>query len=431
MKKIIIFTTIIFVFFSMQCFGEDYIKGKIVSNLEKKLKIVYGDKAIITLGSNHGLVKGDILSIARPADVYLADPVGQCAIQKTFPSTSICEVIKMTQEIEGGQQVFMKRLEFNDPKLFPDIFRVLQNLVEPYAPYKDISVYIFNVFDENRNITKFSELLKDEIKFVFSQKKRIKFVGDDVGKMFAAYSPNELFEKNNVIEGYMKKDNIDALITGYYEVRGGKVFVTLYKIDSNWDVAKRQDSIDGASYGNLLTTVTVPYTPLKKEQNVTCNFVYKPVRHKPLKKEKDEYIANTAQNDPLMLDTLQRVDFNMVGPVEFKLKVDNDMLDLENKKEYKMLLRTGKHEITTSFKTGFYYNETLMFTSPNECKGCRKSVVLQLDKDDEINVEITADPLYGREKIDFNVYTKVITSRPVLKPISRKEKVVPVETYKD
>lgn len=431
MKKIIIFTTIIFVFFSMHCFGEDYIKGKIVSNLEKKLKIVYGDKAIITLGNNHGLVKGDILGIARSTDVYFADPVGQCAIQRTFPSTSICEVIKMSQEIEGGQLVFMKKLEFNDPRLFPDIFRTLQNLVEPYPPYKDISVYVYNIFDENRNITKFSELLKDEIKHVFSQKKRIKLIGDDVGKIFAAYSPDELSEKNSVITGYMKKDNIDAVITGHYEVKGGKVFITLYKIDNNWDVTKRQGSIDGASYGNLLTTVAVPYTPVKKKQNVVCNFIYKPVRHKPLKGEKQEYIANTAQNDPLMLDTLERVDFNIVGPVEFKLKVDNDILDLESKKEYKMLLGTGKHEITTSFKTGFYYNEVLMFTSPNECKGCQKSVVLQLDKDDEINVEIIADPLYGREGIDFNVYSKIVTNRPVLKPITRKEKIVPLETYKD
>ena len=431
MKKIILFTTIIFVFVSIQCFGEDYIKGKIVSNLDKKMKIVYGDKAIITLGSNHGVIKGDIMNIARPADVYLADPVGQCAVQKTFSSTSICEVIKMTQEIESGQVVFMKKLEFNDPRLFPDIFRLLQNLVEPYAPYKDISIYVFNIFDENRNITKFSESLKDEIKYIFSQKKRIKFVSDDVGKIFTAYSPNELSEKNKVLEGYMKKDNIDALITGQYEIRDGKVLITLYKIDSNWGVAKRQGSIDGTSYGNLLTTVTVPYAPAKKEQNVICNFIYKPVRHKPLKNEKHEYIVSTAQNDPFLLYSLERVDFNVVGPVEFKLKVDNDVLDFEKENGYRILLRTGKHEITASFKMGFYFNETLMFTSPNECKGCRKNVVLQLDKDNEINVEVIADPLYDREKIDFNVYTKVVTNRPVLKPISIKEKIVPVETFKD
>lgn len=431
MKKIILFTTIIFTFVSIQCFGAEYIKGNIISNLDKKLKIVYGDKAVITLGSNHGVIKGDIINITRPVDISLANPIGQCAVQKTFESTSICEVFKMTQEIENGQVVFMRKLEFNDPKLFPDVFRMLHNLVEPYAPYKDISIYVYNIFDENRNITKFSELLKEEVKFVFSQKKRIKFISDDVGRIFAAYSPNELSEKNKVIEGYMKKDNIDALITGHYEVKGEKVFITLYKVDNNWDVVKRQGSINGTSYGDLLTAVTVPYSPMKKEQNVICNVVYKPVRHKPLKTEKQEYIVNVAQDDPFLLYSLGRVDFNVVSPVEFKLKIDNDILDFEKQNEYRLLLQTGKHEITASFKTGFYYNETLMFTSPDECKGCKKSVVLQLDKDAEVNIEVIANPLYGRESLDFNIYTKVVTSRPILKPISKTEKIVPVETFKD
>jgi hypothetical protein len=431
MKKIILFTTIFFTFISIQCFGAEYIKGNIISNLEKKLKIVYGDQAIISLGSNHGVIKGDILNITEPTDVYLVDPVGQCAVQKTFESTSICEILKMTQEIEAGQVVFMKKLEFNDPRLFPGIFRILENLVEPYAPYKDISIYIYNIFDQDKNITKFSELLKNEVKFVFSQKKRIKFISEDVGRIFAAYAPHELSEKNKVIEGYMKKDNIDALVTGHYEVKDGKVLLTLYKVDKNWDVVKRQGSIDGAPYGDMLTAVTVPYSPMRKEQNVVCNFVFKPVRHMPLKNEKQQYIVTASQNDPFVLYNMGRVDFNVVGPVEFKLKVDDEILDFEKKNEYKVLLRTGKHEITASFKTGFYYNETLMFTSPNECKGCTKSAVLQLDKDAEVNIEVVANPLYDRESIDFNVYTKVVKSRPVLKPISKTEKIVPIETFKD
>lgn len=431
MKKIILFTIIIFVFASIQCFGAEYIKGNIVSNLEKKLKIAHGDKAIITLGSIHGVIKGDIMSIANPADVNLVNPIGRCSVQKTFESTSICEVFKIAQEIETGQVVYMKKLEFHDPNLFPGIFRMLNNLVEPYAPYKEISVYIYNIFDENRNITRFSELLKNEIKFILAQKKRVKFISDDVGKIFTAYSPNELSEKNRVIEGYMKKDNIDALITGQYEVKGGNVLITLYKVDKNWDVSKWQGTISGASYGNLMTAVAVPYSPIKKEQGVMCNFVFKPVRHMPLKNEKQDYIANAAHNDPFLLYNMKRVDFNVVSPVEFKVKVDNDVMDFEKQNEYKLLLMTGKHEITASFKTGFYYNETLMFTSPNECKGCKKTVLLQLDKDAEVTVEVIADPLYGKENIDFNIYTKVVTSKPVLKPISRTEKIVPLETFKD
>ncbi len=431
MKKIIVFTTIIFAFVSIQCFGAEYVKGNIISNLEKKLKIVYGDKTLISLGSVHGVIKGDVLNIARSSDVYLTDPIGQCAVQKTFDSTSICEILKMSQEIESGQIVYGKKLELTDPNLFPDIFRMLQNLVEPYAPYKDISVYIYNIFDGNKNITKFSELFKNELKFVFSQKKRIKFISDDVGRVFSAYLPDELLEKNKVIEGYMKKDNIDAVITGNYEIKGDKTLITLYKIDNNWGISKRQGAIGVAPYGDLLTAVSVPYSPMKKEQSVICNFLFKPVRHMPLKNEKQEYVVSAAQNDPFVLYNLNRVDFNVVSPVEFKVKIDNDILDFDKQNEYRLLLRTGKHEITASFKTGFYYNETLMFTAPTECRGCKKSVVLQLDKDAEVNVEIVADPLYGREAVDFNIYTKVVTTKPILKPILRTEKIVPVETYKD
>lgn len=454
MKKIILFTTIFFTFFSIQCVGAENVKGKIISNLDKKLKIAHGDNAIISLGSNHGLIKGDIVTIVKPSDVYLSDPVGQCAVRKTFDSISACEIINMKQEIEIGQIVFINKLEFHDPNLFPYIFKVLKNLVDSYEAYDDITVYINNIFDANGNITKFSELIRNEIKFIFSQKvrtwdyekKRIKFVEDDIGRVFNAYLPDELIEKNKIIEGFMKKDKIDAVIAGKYEIKDDKIITTfnkirLYqeKIDKDkgknnwkWDIATYQGSINKAFYVDLLSVVTVPYTSMKKEQNVICNFVFKPVKHMPRKNEKLEYITSAAQNDPFLLYNMGKVDFNIVSPHEFTIQIDNDdPLSFEKQNEYRVFLKTGKHEITASFKTGFYFNETLMFASPNECKGCKKTVILQMDKDAEVNIEVTADPLYGRESLDFNVYTKVVSSKPVLKPISVMEKIVPVETYKD
>jgi len=69
MKKIILFTAIIFAFVSIQCVVAEPIKGNIITNLDKKLKIVYGDKAIISLGKIHGVIKGDIMGIAKSTDI--------------------------------------------------------------------------------------------------------------------------------------------------------------------------------------------------------------------------------------------------------------------------------------------------------------------------------------------------------------------------
>jgi hypothetical protein len=62
----------------------------------------------------------------------------------------------MNNEI-GKDTVVIDKLTANDSNLFPAIFQLLTKVVEPYEPNKEITVFVHSIFDEQNNITKFSE----------------------------------------------------------------------------------------------------------------------------------------------------------------------------------------------------------------------------------------------------------------------------------
>ncbi len=195
MKAIIVLFISMSILLSTECFGNEIIQGHIKGNLDSKVRIVLGDKAIVDIGKKDGIIKGDILDIYHNRDIKLLDPIGKCAVVKIYDTAAICEVFKMKIEIENDV-VTIDKLAYNDPSLLPAIFQLLTKVVEPYEPQKEIIVYIHNIYDENNNITKFSEKLQKEIKKVFYQKKRIKPAGKDVSKALFAYLPSEYAESN-------------------------------------------------------------------------------------------------------------------------------------------------------------------------------------------------------------------------------------------
>ncbi len=428
MKAIIVLFISMSILFSTECFGDELIQGHIKRNLDSKVRMLLGDKAIVDMGKNEGIIKGDILNIYHKKDLALLDPIGKCAVVAIYDTTAICEVFKMKIEIENDV-VTIDKLAYSDPILFPAIFQMLTKVVEPYEPQKEITVYIHNIYDENNNITKFSEKLQKEIKKVFYQKKRIKPVGKDVASALFAYLPSEYAESNKEIENYIRKDNIDVIISGSYKLRNGKVEISLYKVDKNWEDIIIDTRVDSAYYGDLLTTVTIPYQPIRKEQNIRCSILYSPVHYKSIiRDERNDIIASESKKDPFLEYSLKRIDFNIISPVEFKLKIDNIDIPFEKSNEYELVLPTGKHEITASFKKGYYINDTLLLTNKSEVK---KSIVLSLDKPDDLVMEVEVNPVPGRENIDFNVYKKSVRTKTVIKPVLQKETVKQVETFKD
>jgi hypothetical protein len=430
MKTISVVAISFIILFSVNSYAKDQIVGRIIDNLDQKVKIMSGDRSVINLGKNNGLIKGDILSIYKISDTKRIDVSGKCAITNVYDSTSICEITKIINIEIDRDNVVIDKLLVNDTSLYPAIFQLLTKVVEPYEQYKEITVYVHNILNEQNNITKFSEKVQKEIKKVFFQKKRIKPAGPNLSQALFAYLPSEYEESNQVIEDYLRKDNIDVIITGTYKIRGDKIELSLYKVDRNWEDIAVDTTLSAASYADLTSSIVTTYKPIRKERALVCDILYKPVYYKVSGRDERNHIIDLESKDnPFTEYSLRRIDFNIVSPVDFKLIVDNSEITFEKANEHQLSMTTGKHEITTSFKKGFYFNDTLLFTTEEEVK---KSIVLILDNPGDIKIEATANPVAGRENIDFKIYKKGDMSRPELKQILlQRNNVKTVETFKD
>jgi hypothetical protein len=430
MKTITFVVLCLAIFFSVNCLAKDLNRGQIIDNLEQKVKIITGDKAITNLGIKNGVIKGDILTIYKINDTNYLDPIGKCALINVYDVTSICEIIKINSNEIGKDAVVLDKLTSNDSNLYPAIFQLLTKVVEPYEPQREITVYIHSIYDEQNNVTKFSEKLQKEIKKIFFQKKRIKPAGTNVSQALFAYLPAEYAESNQVIEGYLKKDNIDVLIAGTYKVKGDRIELSLYKVDRNWEDIAVDTTLSAATYADLSSSVVTSYKQIRKEKNIVCDILYKPVHYKAsVRDERNSIIDFESKNNPFLEYNMRRVDFNIISPVDFKLIVDNNEISFEKANEYQLSMNTGRHEITAIFKKGFYFNDSLLFTIENEVK---KNIVLILDNPNDIKIEITANPVPGRENIDFKIYKKADISRPDFKQVLlQKNNIKTVETFKD
>ena len=428
MKKITLLFICASVLLVTACFADDLVRGQITGNLDKKVKIMLGDKAITNLGKKDALIKGDVLGIYMAEDVKLLDPIGRCAVVLVQDSMSVCEIIKMKREI-GTDMVTIQKMEFNDPNLLGPIYQLLTKTVDPYEPQKEITVYVHNIVDEQNSVTEFSEMVRKEIKKIFFQKKRIKPVTKAVSQSLLAYLPGEFSESHQMIEEYMKRDNIDVIISGEYRLKGDKIELTLFKVDKNWKDITLETLVDRAKYEGSLAKVVVPFSPMKKEQTVACSIIYKPTHYKAaIRDERSDIIEYESKSNPFLEYNLKRIDFNIISPVDFALKIDNSSISFAKTTKYELRLPTGKHEITASFKKGYFLNDTLMVTNENVVQ---KNIVLFMDKPEDIVIEVAANPVAGRESIDFNIYKKAEKMEPVLMPVVEKKTVKPVETFKD
>jgi hypothetical protein len=431
MKTITVTVLCLAIFFSVNCLGKDLNRGQIIGNLDQKVKIITGDRAIINLGAKNGIIKGDILTIYKTNDIDYLDPIGKCAIINVYDIKSTCEITKIYDSEIGNDAVVTEKLGVNEPGLFPVIFQIMTKIVEPYEPEKEVRVYVHSIFDEQNNITKFSEKLQKEISKVLSQKKRIRLVGkENVSQSLFAYLPWEYAESNQIIENYLNKDNIDVLISGIYNVKGDKIELSLYKVDRNKEDIVVDTTLNASIYADLITNIAIPYKPIRKERNVVFDILYKPFYYKAnVRDERNNIIDIESRNNPFLEYNLKRTDFNIISPVDFKLLIDNNEINFEKSNEQQIFMTTGRHEITAVFKKGFYYNDSLLLTTNNEV---RKNVVLILDNPNDIKIEVTANPVPGKENIDFKIYKKTDMNRPEVKPISlQKNNIKMVETFKD
>jgi hypothetical protein len=226
----------------------------------------------------------------------------------------------------------------------------------------------------------------------------------------------------------MKRDSVDVVITGSYTAKGDTIDLVAYIIDRTWGDLTIGYSFPGMSYGKAFAEVAIPFRPMERKKGVACNFSYKPKRYALHKDEMKEVVRYESREDPFRAYNFGRIDFNIVGPVGFKLTINNDVIPFDGRQNVKVTLPRGTHRVTSSFKRGYYYNESLMFSSVEEVK---KEILLIIEREGDLEIAITADPLYGKEKLDVQMYKRVEKEKRILRPVLRSETERSIETFKD
>jgi hypothetical protein len=229
------------------------------------------------------------------------------------------------------------------------------------------------------------------------------------------------------IEDYMKRDNINVLIAGSYKISNENIELTIFLVDKDYDDHRLQFTLKLNDYSKLVSEVVVPYTPFERK-DIICNLFYKPFLYTPQRDDKKYFVLQESDKNPFIEYTLGKIDFNIISPVDFKIKIGNDTIDFKERNEYKLILPKGSHRLLATFKRGFYYNDILMYTSTKELK---KEILLNIEKGGEIDIDLIVTPLYDKENIEYKIYKTTEKERFILKPIYIKETVKQLETYKD
>ncbi len=439
MKKIILFTTIIFAFASIQFAGAESIKGNIVTNLDKKLKIVYGDKAIISLGKIHGVIKGDIMKITKSSDIYLTETIGKCAVQKTFESSSICEIMAMKQEIENKNIVYMEGLQLSDPNLFTGIVKLLDNIVEPYKPYEDINIYVNDIYDENNNTTVFSERVKEDLMYAFKQKRRM-IVTKNIYKNYINYQSHyfnwDIHRFNegavNKLKNSMKTFNLDVVLTGVYQIRGDALNVAFLIIDRNWRDKVMGLTLNAKDYSGAAAEVVVPYKPFKERELVSYSMKLNHKDYFPTRDEQREITSNESEKELNFKYKFQnsKSKFNRISPGAVNVKVNKEQIDdIQKGFLYEKEFEKGRKRLLVSFVPILFENEDEIFEIKKEIS---KEIILDLQDENNVFIEMVLDATYGKERIDIKVLRKTVKEPIVMKSVpSVTDKGAAIDLYKD
>ena len=405
------------------------IRGEIVSSLQERLNLSQGDTLIINVGNDSGVVKGDIGRIARRDASDPSDVAGKCAVTETRETSLLCEVLQTKEEVQLGDAVLFRGLVSPPDAAFHQlVLATTRSVVAPYPPSRDISVYVYEIFDDQGNVTGLSRRIKAELVEALKQKKRISLAGNTSLKEVVFYPVRDLAWIAEV-KDVMTKTTVDVLITGRYRLEGGDLQVTLYKVDKNWD-AREITVSNPLQKGNeaLASNIVVPYRPVEKREPVVCHVVLRPQVVTPSKEEKADVARLEAGGNPFTAQALRKVNFNILSPVDLVVKIDELQLDFAGKTHQAVNLRQGVHRVAVSFKRGYFSNDALLYASEQVMT---KEALLDVTRSKSVVVEVLADPVPHKTPVFFNVYGYVERERQLLRPINKVESDKVVETFKD
>jgi len=414
-------------------FAAQTVTGEIVTAiiLQERIHLTVGDKAITNLGSKDGIVKGDILLVTSRQDVLKEKPIGQCAVTSVDSKTSICEIITANMEIPRGSTVSLPVVYYTMDKLFPAVFKVLTKSVDPFPSYEKVKISIYDFFDNNNNITKFSDRIKQETKDVFIQKKRVQLVEPKTVKKDFFLYPEDIKNSYGLRAEVMETLGVDVFITGSYSIMNDVMTVVFFKFDKNFNDEKItfQMPLNSSEIASA-NEITAPFKPLPKKEYIACTVALKEQQYVPQKEEKRDIIGHEAGNDVFKINDLRRTNFNIISPVEILFKVNDQNVNFSGKNEAPVLLTKGTHKLSASFKRGYFFNtrDPRLYVSD---KLIEKEVILSIEKDASLYIDVSLNPAFNGDNVDFKIFDVSVKKTQLLKTIIKTEASKTIEFFKD
>lgn len=409
------------------------VTGEIASAiiLQERIHLTVGDKAATNLGSNDGVLKGDIFQVTVRKDVMKEKPIGQCAVTSVDSKSSICEVIIANMEIERGSRVSMPKVYFSMDKLYPAIYTILSKSVDPFLPHEKLKITIHDIFDSMNNVTKFSERVKQEMKQVFGQKKRITIIEPNkIKKDFFLY-PEDIRTSYGLRTEVMETLGVDVFITGSYSLNNENASFTFYKFDKNFNDEKITFQLPLSSLEVTgAQEITSPYKPIPKKEYIPCTVAFREDHYTPQKDEKKDIVGHEVGRDIYKAYDLRKTNFNIISPVDIVFKMDGQSVNFSGKTEVPILLTKGTHKLFASFKRGYFFNtkEPKLYVSE---KSLEKEAILTVEKDASIYIEVLLNPSFEGENVEFRIYNVSEKKTQLLKTIIKSEATKAIEIFKD
>ena len=430
-RVVIIATAIVCLTFFTTCLAAEKTSSVLAPLSNERIAIVTGEKAMTGLGLKDGIIKGDVGLIAPDQDAAARGAfIGKCAVVKAGSGSSVCEVITLKKEVEGGNLIFFDRVAYNDPNVYQAAIAMLSDIVEPYEPYKPLKVMIYGIFDDHHAVTGLSETLKKEIAGIFSQKKRIQVVGNGEFKDLVFYpgaSPNVL----HFVSTKMQRADIDVLLLGEYSSDGQNITLTVTRVAASGTYSSWQFSLPEGPYADSLAKVVMPPQQETQVENYPCAiFVRGSVTKMQAASDKAEVVKHEAEGNAFTELSLKRSDFNIVSPTDIKVKIDDGMV-LEGQGPSASLavpISAGNHRVVISFRRGYFFDESLVYTSQREV---HKEINLELHRIKNLILDVQLSPLFGPDTIALKVSERIGNQQQVLRSIRRLEWDSTIETFKD
>jgi hypothetical protein len=403
--------------------------GVVTSLSGERLSILSGEKAIVSVGEREGIIKGDIGFFTADKQAASRDVFdGECAIIKNGRTSSVCEAIKVKREVETESAIVFPKVRYTDPNYFPIIISILSKIVDPFEPHERVRTCMYGVFDGQNAVTGLSRDFEKEFREIASQKPRLQIVDTEEIKNIVVY-PKFSRQSLDLLKSHVKKAKIDALILGDYAISGQQVKLRIMKIGQNDNDRSYEFSFPLADkYNQLAAKVVVPAQEITKVEQIPLSISALLTMHEPQREEKFRLIKEESAGNPFIEMNMKRLDFNILSPVDVVVKVDEETVLQEDRKERELMLPKGLHRISASFRRGYFSNESLIYTSENKVA---KEVFLDARNRNKLIVEVLLDPLAIKEAVSVKVYEQVEKQRHVLKPIQVKRTETTIETYKD